>query len=168
MFRKKRAQGKLSIHDPSQDKRLLIVNVIEARNIIGADRKGLSDAYVACCLVDLSDREVRAEKFVTQPVKGTVNPTFGQTFSFGKFSISFLKYALIDDQLKSNFVPFIHVFLVGNSFELDTTAELPSLKFALYHKGGFTVSEVPLGVVQISCSDIDPDGVETTELWYIF
>ena len=53
----------------------------------------------------------------------------------------------------------------GTFFELDTEGELPSLKFSVYHKGGFSVSETGLGEVRISLSDIDPDG-EPTELWY--
>ena len=83
MFTKKRAQGKVSLKESTHDRRLLVVNVIEARGIVAAHR-GISNPYLVCSLIDLSEREVRSEKYVTQPVKGSLNPTFGQTFSFGK------------------------------------------------------------------------------------
>ena len=83
MFVRKKAQGKVSRNDPSQDRRLVVANIIEARGLLGVDKKGLSNPHVVCSLIDLSEREVRSEKFVTQPVKGNLNPTFAQTFSFG-------------------------------------------------------------------------------------
>jgi hypothetical protein len=55
--------------------------------------------------------------------------------------------------------------LTGNVYDLDTKAELPSIKFSLYHKGGFAVSETPLGEVVVSLHDVDPNGAGT-ELWY--
>lgn len=85
MFTKKRAQGKL-LRANDQDKRLVIVNVIEARGILAVDKKGTSDSYLVCNLLDLGDREVKTEKCITQPIKGTVNPVYNQTFSFGKLN----------------------------------------------------------------------------------
>jgi hypothetical protein len=49
---------------------------------------------------------------------------------------------------------------------LDTDQELPSIKFSLFHKGSFSVSETPLGYISIPLHDIDPKGREATDLWY--
>ena len=48
---------------------------------------------------------------------------------------------------------------------MDTNKELPSVKFSLYHKGAYSVSETPLGEVVIPLQNIDPDG-GVTDLWY--
>lgn len=38
---------------------------------------------------------------------------------------------------------------------MDTTDELPSLKFQLFHKGAFSTSEVPLGEVEVDLNALD-------------
>jgi hypothetical protein len=78
---KKKAQGSVATNT---NRRLLIVNVLEARNILPVDKKkNTSDAYVVCSLLDLGDREIKAETYTTQQSKGTINPTYNQTFSYG-------------------------------------------------------------------------------------
>jgi hypothetical protein len=44
---------------------------------------------------------------------------------------------------------------------LDTTGELPSIKFSIFHVGGFSISEVPLGEVVVSLHDVDASGGPT-------
>jgi hypothetical protein len=80
---KKKAQGSLNAKG---NRRLLIVNVIEANSILAIDSKrGTSDSYITCSLLDLGEREIKAETFTTQHIKGTCNPSYNQTFSYGKF-----------------------------------------------------------------------------------
>jgi Ca2+-dependent lipid-binding protein len=79
---KKKAQGTVS--SVTANRRLLVVDVLDARNIIACDSKKLtSDSYVHCSLLDLGDREIKAETATTQHVKGTINPQFNQRFTFG-------------------------------------------------------------------------------------
>jgi hypothetical protein len=84
----KKTQGTLLSID--NNRRLLIVDVLEARNLLPCDKKkGTSDAYIICSLLDLGDREIRAETFSTQHVKGTINPSYNQKFSFGTSCLLF-------------------------------------------------------------------------------
>ena len=57
------------------------------------------------------------------------------------------------------------IILIGKKYNLDTDGELPSLHVVLTHKAGFSVSEVPMGELQIDLTSIDPDGAPT-DLWY--
>ncbi len=73
-------------------RRLLTVEVLSASNIIAEDKKkGTSDSYVQCSLLDLGDREVRGESFRTKQVKNTVNPDFRDAFLFGKSAMPFIR-----------------------------------------------------------------------------
>ena len=79
---KKKTQGTLST---ATNRRLLLVEVVEAKNLLPCDMKKTGcDSYVNCSLLDLGDREIRAETFCTQHIKGTLNPAYKQTFTFGK------------------------------------------------------------------------------------
>ena len=80
---KSKAQGSLST---VRNRRLLIAEVVEAKNIVACDsKKTSSDSYVQFCLLDLGDREIKAESFATNIVKGTLNPVFHQQFTLGKY-----------------------------------------------------------------------------------
>ena len=69
-------------------KRLLIVQVLQAKNLLIIDKKkNLSDVYISSSLVDLNNREVRSETFVSQPKKGGKDHFFNEKFSYGMFYI---------------------------------------------------------------------------------
>lgn len=91
---KKRVQGNLSSLKKEGSVRLLTVDVIEARNILVYEtRRGTTDSYIRCSLLDLSDREIPSESHNTDQKKGTINPVFNNTFKFGMFSsLPILKY----------------------------------------------------------------------------
>ena len=57
------------------------------------------------------------------------------------------------------------IFTIGDTYELDTTNELPSIILNIFHKGAYSISEVPLGKVTVRLDTIDPRGLET-DLWY--
>jgi Ca2+-dependent lipid-binding protein len=63
--------------------RVLILNVIEARNTIACDRGGSSDPYVVVNLCDIAGREIRNEKFKTEKKPKTLNPRWNTRFTFG-------------------------------------------------------------------------------------
>ena len=91
-FTKKKANTSVA---QNTAKRLLTVEVLSASNIKAEDKKkGSSDSYVHCSLLDLGDREVRGESFRTKQVKNTVNPDFRDAFLFGK-SLLDRSYALL-------------------------------------------------------------------------
>ena len=82
MFTKKKIQGVLL--EPGKTRRLLIVDVMEARGlVIGDIKRGTSDSFVECSLLDLGDREIKSETYRTQQIKGTLTPTYDQRYSFG-------------------------------------------------------------------------------------
>jgi hypothetical protein len=79
---KKKTQGSVGV--THTNRRLLIVDVLEARNILAIDsKKKTTDSYISCSLLDLGEREIKAETFCTQQVKSSLNPAFNQKFSFG-------------------------------------------------------------------------------------
>ncbi len=81
-FTKKKANASVA---QNTAKRLLTVEVLSASNIKAEDKKkGSSDSYVHCSLLDLGDREVKAESFRTKQVKNSLSPEFRETFVFGK------------------------------------------------------------------------------------
>ena len=51
----------------------------------------------------------------------------------------------------------------GDNFDLSYGENQPSLSISLYHKGAFSVSEVPLGKVEINLEDI---ATNATEMWF--
>ncbi|MGB4191091.1 MAG: C2 domain-containing protein [Rickettsiales bacterium] len=57
------------------------------------------------------------------------------------------------------------VFSTGKKYNLDTDGELPTLHVVVSHKAGYSVSDVPMGELQIDLGTIDHGGVET-DLWY--
>lgn len=57
------------------------------------------------------------------------------------------------------------LYFIGTTYDLNTKNELPCVKFALFHKGMFLVSEAPLGEVIVPLADINPDGMATDQ-WY--
>ena len=57
---------------------------------------------------------------------------------------------------------FIFV-LTGTKYDLDTTDELPSISIAMFHKGTYSVSEVPLGALTVHLDHVDPAGQVTEQ-----
>jgi hypothetical protein len=134
-FSKSKQQGSLAAG--SLRLRLLNVEVIEAKNLLAVEKKkGSSDPYCICQLTDIGDRPIKSEVFNTQQKRGTLNPAFGEAFTFGK------------------------------NYNLDTTGELPTLKITIFHKAAMSISETPLGEVTIFLSDLDPTGAALTDSWY--
>jgi len=161
---KKKLQGNLSSLKKEGNARLLIVDVIEARNILVYDpRKGTTDSYVRCCLLDLSDRGIESETYTTPQKNGTVNPDFNQTYKFGMSIVFFIYLISLPHIIK--YILLHSYILKGNTYDLNTKNELPCVKFALFHKGRFSVSETPLGEVIVPLADIDADGTPT-DRWY--
>jgi len=105
------------------ERRLLHIEIIGARNILGISKKSsgdVSDPYVQVNLVDLADRNIPGEAFKTAVKGSTTAPVWEERFAFGqKFNLD-----VEDDQL-------------------------PSVNVNLFHKPTFSVSETPLGAVRI-------------------
>lgn len=149
-FSKSKQQG--TVAGGSSRQRLLNVEVVEAKNLLAVEKKkGSSDPYCICQLTDIGyvaeylyavvttlfrDRPIKSEVFNTQQKRGTLNPAFGEAFTFGK------------------------------NYNLDTTGELPTLKVTLFHKAAMSISETPLGEVTVFLSDLDPSGAALTDSWY--
>ncbi len=49
-------------------------------------------------------------------------------------------------------------FYSGTKYDLDTTDELPTLSLAMFHKGAFSVSEAPMGIITVHLDQIDGNG----------
>lgn len=107
----------------NRERRLLHIEVVEARNILGISKSrngDVSDAYVLTNLVDLAGRNIPHETFKTTIKGSSITPVWNERFAFGqKFNLD-----VEDDQL-------------------------PSVNVLLFHKSTFSVSETPLGAVQI-------------------
>lgn len=67
----------------SGNRRLLTVEVIEARNLTAASKNGKSDPAVMVSLTDLGGREIKKETFSTKIKKDTLAPVWNETFIFG-------------------------------------------------------------------------------------
>ena len=66
------------------DPRCLVVEVIEARNLIASTKAGDSDPHLALYLTDIGMREIKTESFKTKPQTKTLAPKWRETFSFGE------------------------------------------------------------------------------------
>lgn len=64
-------------------RRLLLVDVVEAKNLIACERSGVSDPYVEANLTDIAGRPIKNEKFKTSVRPKTLAPKFDQRFTFG-------------------------------------------------------------------------------------
>lgn len=64
--------------------RLLIVDVIGARNLIACERKsGSSNPYVVLTLLDIANRPIKNEKKTGAERSKTLNPRFDQKMTLG-------------------------------------------------------------------------------------
>ena len=62
----------------------VVLGVIQARNVISADRNGLSDPYCTIVPMDGKGKEVVAEKVKTEVVPETLNPVWDEVFIIGQ------------------------------------------------------------------------------------
>eukprot|EP00602_Paraphysomonas_sp_CaronLab_P003319 CAMPEP_0185019240 /NCGR_PEP_ID=MMETSP1103-20130426/1865_1 /TAXON_ID=36769 /ORGANISM="Paraphysomonas bandaiensis, Strain Caron Lab Isolate" /LENGTH=1852 /DNA_ID=CAMNT_0027549443 /DNA_START=18 /DNA_END=5573 /DNA_ORIENTATION=+ len=116
--------------------RLLIVDVVAARNLIACERSGTSDPYVSANLLDIANRDIKHEKFKTSSKSKTLNPKWGERLTFGQ------------------------------NYDLNNTAALPTLSLKVFHKSSSLVgADAPMGQVEIPLSSIPPDGAATTQ-WH--
>lgn len=117
-------------------KRLLIVEVVEAKNLIACERSGTSDPYVVCSLLDIAMREVKNEKFKTKVKSKTLNPKFNEKFSF------------------------------GSSYDLKNVLALPTLSINLFHKAQSLIgADLPMGNIDITLDSLPSDGSTVKEFY---
>ncbi len=55
--------------------------------------------------------------------------------------------------------------ILGTKYDLDTTDELPTLSLAMFHKGAYSVSEVPMGVITVHLDSVDQMGGVTEKAY---
>ncbi len=67
-----------------EERRLLTVEIIEARNLLACVKNGKSDPHATLSLTDLGGRAIKSESFVTKSKKDTLAPVFNEKFVFGK------------------------------------------------------------------------------------
>ena len=116
--------------------RLLIVEVLEAKNLIACERSGTSDPYAVCTLLDIAMREVKNEKFKTKAKSKTLNPKWNEKFSF------------------------------GSSYDLKNVLALPTLSINLYHKAQSLIgADLPMGNVDITLDSLPSDGSTVKEFY---
>lgn len=65
------------------DLRCLVVEVIEARNLVACTKTGDSDPNLSIYLADMAAREIKTESFRTRPQTKTLAPKWFETFTFG-------------------------------------------------------------------------------------
>ena len=71
------------------DKRLLMVNILEAKDLLGvADRGRSCDSCVKIELKDLGGRTVDKEADGTVVKRGTRNPAWNEEFQIGKYGVA--------------------------------------------------------------------------------
>ncbi len=71
----------------TNESRYLLVEVIEARNLIASTKAGDSDPNLQLFLADLGNREIKTESFKTRPQAKTLAPKWRENFTFGTATI---------------------------------------------------------------------------------
>jgi Ca2+-dependent lipid-binding protein len=127
------------------------VEVVKAENIL-ALAKTTSDPYLTIALADIGGREIKTESFKTKQKANTLAPQWNEKFVFGNY-------------ITLNLISLFMVVFSGAKYDLDTTDELPTLSLAMFHKGAYSVSEVPMGVITVHLDSVDQTG-GTTEQAY--
>lgn len=70
-------RGRIRLNIKIQDQKLCI-QIFEAKNLIPMDPNGLSDPYVKFRLIPYDEK--KSLKFKTKTKKGTLNPTWNESF----------------------------------------------------------------------------------------
>ena len=65
-------------------RRLLLVDIVEAKQLIACEKSGTSDPFVSANLIDLATREIKNEKFKTPHKTRTLNPKWEFRMTFGE------------------------------------------------------------------------------------
>lgn len=122
-------------------RRILTVEVKEARNLTLVSGKGGTDPYAVVTLRDkISNEELYKERQCTEVEYGSVNPLWKKnSFEMGQF------------------------YNLGGCFP--GKPSLPKVHIQVVHKSSFALSEVLLGVAHISLDDVDPNGNVETDKW---
>lgn len=74
----------------SMDLRLLVVEIINAVDLLPCTNAGDSNPHLSVCLLDLANREIKSESCKAVPQFKTLSPTWNACFEFGK-NISFMR-----------------------------------------------------------------------------
>lgn len=109
-------------------RRLLLVDIVEAKNLIACERSGTSDPFLVAQLVSIGGKEIKNEKFKTSTKNRTLSPNWNQRFTFGQ------------------------------NYDLNNTAALPILRLEVFHKASTFGTDAPMGVVDVPLDKINPDG----------
>ncbi|RYY83964.1 hypothetical protein EON63_10140 [archaeon] len=68
----------------SSERRLLHVELVEARQLLALVKNGTSDPVVQLALTDLGGREIKKEIFRSKQKSGTLSPSWDEKFTFGR------------------------------------------------------------------------------------
>eukprot|EP01038_Epipyxis_sp_PR26KG_P004421 gene4421-6250_t len=112
-------------------RRLVTVELIEARGIIACVKSGTSDPYAVVGLIDVAGRDIKNESNRSKLIQATLTPQWKETFNYGM------------------------------SYDLNATDNLPSISVNLFHKAQFSVSDTRMGTAVISLDSIDPSGASS-------
>jgi hypothetical protein len=83
-------------------RRLLTVEIVEARNIIAAVKNGKSDPYASVALMNFQDQEIKNEAFKTNQLKDTLSPVWNKSFDFGNYFFFLIIDFLISQLFSGN------------------------------------------------------------------
>jgi hypothetical protein len=83
------------------DLRCLVVQVIEARNLVTLSKTGDDHLHLRLYLAGLGAKEIKSESFSARPLTNTVAPKWQETFTFGSSHHTFLGF----DSPFLNFLP---------------------------------------------------------------
>jgi hypothetical protein len=142
------------------DLRYLVVEVVEARNLVACTKTGDSDPNLHIYLADLGAREIKTESFRARPQTKTLAPKWRETFTFG----SYCPPTSLPASTLTNSI-LVHFLTSGKKYNLDTDGDLPTLNVVITHKGGYSVADVPMGELQIDLHSIDPNGA-VSDMWF--
>ncbi len=66
------------------DRRVVLVEIVEARNLLAQNKNGTCDPYASVSLLDLGGREIKNETFKTKQKNATLTPNWSEKIALGK------------------------------------------------------------------------------------
>lgn len=72
------------------NRRVVFVEVIEARNLMAQNKNGTCDPYASIALLDLGGREIKNESYKTKQKNATLTPNWSEKIALGKFKLRLL------------------------------------------------------------------------------